>query len=400
MGNLNTLTLIDAVQKLKAKEISHEELYRDVFAALAKADKAYNMYVYVDHEALKKAQTISLDTPLAGVPIAVKDNFLTVGMPATASSNVLRGFRPQFESTVTARLRKAGAVFIGKTNMDAWAHGSSTETSDFGPTKNPRNPAHLPGGSSGGSAAAIASDSCIAAIGSETAGSIRQPAAWCGIVGLKPSYGRVPRTGVVAMASSTDSPGSMGKTVTDAVSLFQTFAGMDPYDATTSDRPVESYGKYLTEGVKGLRVGICYVDHPTLKGSPAALAVEKAGKTFESLGAHVSEVPEASELEKGKILNPDYAVGVYTVVQRAEVSSNLARYDGVRYGHDRSYFGEEAKRRIMLRTFTLSRGYSEKYYVLAEKVRNLFTANFRDLFSRYDILISPTSPGYALKLGA
>jgi aspartyl-tRNA(Asn)/glutamyl-tRNA(Gln) amidotransferase subunit A len=396
---LNTLTLKDTIGKLKAKEISHAELYRDTHDAIAETNAQYNIYLALDNLAVAKAEK-ELDTPLAGAPIAVKDNFLTVGLPTTASSNVLKGFMPPYESTVTERLKKSGGVIIGKTNMDAWAHGSSTETSDFGPTKNPRNPNHLPGGSSGGSAAAVAADFCAGALGSETAGSIRQPAAWCGVVGLKPTYGRVPRTGVVAMASSTDSPGPLGKTVEDCTLLFDAIAGHDRYDSTSSSHPVPNLSKALNNGVKGLRIGVCYIDHPKLKGTPVDHALTQAANVYESLGAHVSLVPISSELKPNTILSPDYAVGVYTVVQRSEVSSNLARYDGVRYGTDRSGFGAEAKRRIMLGTFTLSAGWSDRYYVHAQKVRSLYRKNYAALFADYDILISPTSPGYALPMGA
>lgn len=396
---LNTLTLKDTVKKLKSKEISHAELYADVLGAIKEKNEALNVYLAIDEKAVEKGVK-KLDTPLAGAPIAVKDNFLTVGLETTASSNVLRGFKPPYESTVTDRMKKAGGVIVGKTNLDAWAHGSSTETSDFGPTKNPRNPDHLPGGSSGGSAAAVAADMCVAAIGSETAGSIRQPSAWCGTVGLKPTYGRVSRAGVVSMASSTDSPGPITKTVEDAAMLFNHIGGKDRYDATSSEKPMEDFTKYCTGSVKGMRVGVCYIDHEKIRGTDAAKAVETAGKLFESLGARVDAVPLSDQLTPGKILNPDYAIGVYTVVQRAEVSSNLARYDGIRYGQDRSQFGEEAKRRIMLGTYTLSKGYADKYYIHAEKVRNLYIQNFRELYTHFDVLIFPSSPGYALKLGA
>ncbi|HUD19642.1 MAG TPA: amidase family protein [Patescibacteria group bacterium] len=398
MKKLNTLTLASAVKKLKSKEISHKELYADVSEAIAGKNKELNAYLALNTEAVSQAEKL-LDTPLAGVPVAVKDNFLTVGLETTASSNVLRGFNPPYESTVTSRLKKAGGVVVGKTNMDAWAHGSSTETSDFGPTKNPNNLAHVPGGSSGGSAAAVAANMCITALGSETAGSIRIPSAWCGTVGLKPTYGRVPRTGVVAMGSSLDSPGPMTKTVEDAAILLSVIAGKDPYDATTGELPVPDYASNLKKGVKGLKIGICYMDHPQLKGTQTEKSVEEAGKLFEKNGATVEKVALSDQLEDNTILNPDYAVGVYTVVQRSEVSSNLARYDGIRYGHNRSTFGAEAKRRIMLGTFTLSKGYADKYYVLAEKVRNLYIKNFAQLFSKYDLLISTATPGPALKFG-
>jgi aspartyl-tRNA(Asn)/glutamyl-tRNA(Gln) amidotransferase subunit A len=399
MKKLNTLTLVEAVKKLKAKEISHAELYGDIQAAIEKSNKALNAYLTLNDKALNQAKDM-LELPLAGVPLAIKDNFLTEGITTTASSNVLRTFIPPFDSTVIRKLKESGGVVLGKTNMDAWAHGSSTETSDFGPTKNPRNTEHLPGGSSGGSAAAIASDMCIAAIGSETAGSIRQPAAWCGVVGIKPTYGRASRAGVVPMASSTDSPGPMGKTVEDCAIVLNHIAGKDKYDATTSEKSVPDFTKKMKKSIKGLRVGVCYVDHPKLKGTDAATSVEKAAKVFEKLGANVEMVGVSESLKKGYIFDPEYAVAIYTIVQRSEVSSNLAGYNGIRYDRGRSNFGAEAKRRIMLGTFTLTKGYADKYYINAQKVRSLYIKNYKELFQKYDVLISPTSPNYAEKLGA
>jgi aspartyl-tRNA(Asn)/glutamyl-tRNA(Gln) amidotransferase subunit A len=396
---LSTLTLKRAIEKLQHKEISYTELYRDVHDAIADKNSGLNIYLTLNNEAVAEAEKQAAK-PLAGVPIAVKDNFLTKGMRTTASSNVLKDFIPPFDATVIARLKHAGGVVVGKTNMDAWAHGSSTETSAFGPTKNPRNTQYLPGGSSGGSAAAVAADVCIAAIGSETAGSIRQPSSWCGVVGLKPTYGRVSRAGVVAMTSSTDSPGPIGKTVEDCAIVLNHIAGQDIYDATTSPSPVPDFTKHMKSGVKGMRIGVCYTDHKKLKGTDAARAVEKAGKVFERLGATVELVPVSEKLEKHHIFDPNFAIAVYTVIQRSEVSSNLARYNGIRYDHGRSFFGDEAKRRIMLGTFTLSKGYADRYYITAEKVRSLYIKNYADLFGMYDLLIAPTSPGYAQKLGA
>lgn len=395
----NTLTLTETLSKLKSKEISLEEIYSDCYSEIAQDNKNLNIFLSTDKDALKKAKGKGA-TPLMGVPIAVKDNFLTPGLSSTASAKLLEEFKPPYESTVTSRLKEAGGVVIGKTNMDAWAHGSSTETSDFGPTKNPRNPKHLPGGSSGGSAAAVAADMCIAAIGSETAGSIRQPASWCGTVGLKPTYGRVSRYGVVAMGSSLDCPGPIGKSVTDCAYLLNTFAGHDEYDGTTSQLKCPDFTRNLTKSIKGMKVGICYVDHEKLKGTITEKSIKDAGKVFESLGAYVETVPLSQKLQKNSILNPDYAIGVYTVIQRGEVSSNLARYDGIRYGMERTTFGNEAKRRLMLGTFTLSKGYGEKYYLKAQQVRSLFIENFAQLFSHYDVLIAPPTPGFALKLGA
>lgn len=399
MAKANTLTLKQSLALLQDKKVSLNEIYADVESEITANNKRLNIYLAINEKARTEAEQQS-NGPLAGVPIAVKDNFLTVGIPTTTSSAVLEGFMPPYESTAISRLRKHGGVVIGKTNMDAWAHGSSTETSDFGRTLNPRNPEHLPGGSSGGSAAAVAADMCIASLGSETAGSIRQPAAWCGTVGLKPTYGRVSRYGIVAMGSSLDSPGPITKTVEDSAILLNTIAGKDPYDATTAPKDVPDFTASLNRGVKGMHIGLTYIDHKKLHGTPTAHALETAAKVLVSLGATVELVPLSQELKDNAILTPDYAIAVYTVVQRGEVSSNLARYDGIRYGHDRSHFGDEAKRRIMLGTFTLSKGYADKYYVKAQRVRSMFIRNFHQLFSKYDVLISPTSPGFALKVGA
>jgi aspartyl-tRNA(Asn)/glutamyl-tRNA(Gln) amidotransferase subunit A len=396
---LNKLTLKKAIELLDKKEISLKDIYKDINGAIEKDNKKFNIYLSLDKRAEEAAEK-EKDKPLRGLPIAVKDNFLTVGLPTTASSKVLAGFMPPYESTVTKRLKKAGGVVIGKTNMDAWAHGSSTETSDFGPTLNPRNQKYLPGGSSGGSAAAVSSDMCLGAIGSETAGSIRQPSAWCGVVGLKPTYGRVSRYGVVAMGSSLDSPGPIGKTTEDCALILNQIAGKDQYDGTSSSIPAADYTKNLKNGVKGMKIGICYIDHPKIKGTPVARAVEEAGKLLEKLGARVDLLETTSELREGKVLSHEHAIGVYTVVQRSEVSSNLARYDGIRYGKGREAFGREAKNRMMLGTFTLSKGYADKYYVLAQKIRSLYIKNFNDLFKRYDLLISSPSPSFALPLGA
>jgi aspartyl-tRNA(Asn)/glutamyl-tRNA(Gln) amidotransferase subunit A len=386
MPDLHKLTLKQTLDGLKQKKFSHTELVADVNKSIQQQNTELNVYLTLaDEKELNK----KYDGPLAGVPLAVKDNFLTKDLRTTASSTVLDKFIPPYESTVTSKLKNAGALIIGKTNMDAWAHGSSTETSQYGRTLNPRNTGHLPGGSSGGSAAAVAANMCIAAIGSETAGSIRQPAAWCGIVGLKPTYGRVSRYGVVAMGSSLDSPGPMTKTVEDSSLLFNLIAGKDPYDATCSTHDVPDYTSFLNKDIKGMKIGVIYMDHPGLK--EVRPLFEQQLKVFEQLGAHVEMV---------KAMDPEYAISVYTVIQRSEVSSNLARYDGIRYGNDRSFFGDEAKRRIMLGTYTLSKGYADKYYSLASKVRTLLRQDFERLFEKYDVLVSLSSPGYAKKIGA
>ncbi len=387
MKKLNKLTLRQTIDKLKSKEISHDDLYKDVNQAIEN-NKELNIYLTLNDESENEA-TQHIGDPLAGVPIAIKDNYCTKNIRTTASSTLLDNFTPQYDSTVTEKLKKAGGVIIGKTNLDAWAHGSSTETSQYGRTLNPRNTDHLPGGSSGGSAAAVAADTCIASLGTETAGSIRQPAAWCGVVGLKPTYGRVSRYGVVSMASSTDSPGPITKTVEDSAILLNHIAGHDKYDGTTSSQSVPDFTSFLDKPIKDLKIGVLYLDIDELQSIKSHY--EKALNVLEDLGAKV---------EYAKAMDPQYAVGVYTVVQRGEVSSNLGRFDGIRYGNDRSYFGDEAKRRIMLGTYTLSKGYADQYYNLAQKVRTLFIKDFEKLFEKYDILVSPTSPGFAKKIGA
>lgn len=385
---LNEFTLKESIDALDKKEISLEEIYEDLDQAYKAKNKDLNIYLNTNENALSEAKKVS-DKPLRGLPIAVKDNFCTQGLITTASSKVLNNFIPQYESTVTRRMKASGGVVYGKTNMDAWAHGSSTETSDFGRTLNPRNPKHLPGGSSGGSAAAIAADMAIAAIGSETAGSIRQPSAWCGTVGFKPSYGRVSRFGVVAMASSTDSPGPIAKTVEDSCILLNSFAGPDEKDATCNKEKSPDFASFIGQSIKGMKIGVIYQD------------VKEIAETNEKLLKELEILKElGAEIEIAKAMDPHHAIGVYTVVQRAEVSSNLARFDGIRYGNDRSFFGDEARRRIMLGTFTLSKGYSDQYYNLAQKVRTLYLENYKELFKKYDVLVSPTSPSFAKEIGA
>lgn len=383
----NQLTLIEALEALKQKRLSLDELYTAIEKA-TKQSQPFNIYLTINKQARKDAQKAE-GQKLAGVPIAVKDNFCTASLRTTASSTVLDKFVPTFDATVIKKLRAAGGVVYGKTNLDAWAHGSSTETSQYERTLNPRNADYLPGGSSGGSAAAVAADACLAALGTETAGSIRQPAAWCGVVGLKPTYGRVSRSGVVAMASSTDSPGVLAKTTADAATILNQIAGPDPYDSTCRPTPAPDFTKALKKPVKNLKLGILYQDLAELKETYQLL--EPALHKFQELGV---------KLEPASALDPHLAISVYTIVQRGEVCSNLARYQHVRYSGPRSLFGDEAKRRILLGTYTLSKGYADKYYLTAQKVRTLFSQDFSRLFQKYDALISPTSPSFAKKIGA
>jgi aspartyl-tRNA(Asn)/glutamyl-tRNA(Gln) amidotransferase subunit A len=391
----DNLTIRESQRLLEKGSITSSELVEKYLVRISEKNEKLNAYLTVNEKALdlakKRKGKPPKDKPLWGIPIAVKDIFLTKNLRTTAASKLLDSYIPQYSATVVSRLDEGGAIILGKTNLDAWCHGSSTETSDYGPTRNPWNLSHLPGGSSGGSAAAVAGDLAVCSVGTETAGSVRGPAAWCGLVGLKPTYGRVSRYGVIAMGSSLDSPGPITKTVEDASVLLSVIAGNDPKDATTSDIKVEDYTKYLDKGVKGLKIGLAEDYLLPQMSSELKQIIKNAAKKFEDLGAKVEFV---------KTLDPQLAIAVYTVIQRSEVSSNLSRYDGVRYGNDRSFFAQEAKRRIMLGTFTLSTGYQDKYYKKAQKVRSLFRNDFEKVFKKYDLLIGPTMPGPAPKLGA
>lgn len=381
---LNQLTLTQAMTGIKKKKFSGKEIFEACLAEIEVKNKDLNAYLTINSEKSYKSH----NKPFYGLPLAIKDNYCINEVETTASSAVLTGFKPPYDATVIAKLRQSGFSFLGKTNMDAWAHGSSTETSDFGPTRNPRNLAHAPGGSSGGSAAAVVADLCLAALGSETGGSIRQPAAWCGCVGFRPSYGRASRYGVAAMASSTDTPGFLTKTVADAALITPCICGLDPLDATSSPEAFPNLINQMKKDLKGKKIGFLYLD---IKGMEKTRAYyEQAWQDLEKLGAIV---------EKVEARDPREAIGVYTVVQRSEVSSNLGRYDGIRYGQGREKFGVEAKRRIMLGTFLLSQGYADKYYWQAQKVRTLFRQDFERLFAQYDVLVSPVSPTLAKKLG-
>ncbi len=395
---LNNLNVKQARIGLKKKDFSSLELTKACLDQIKKSEGELNAFVTVaEKEALEKAEEADKliqsgqDLPLLGIPIAIKDNFSTKGIKTTASSKVLEDYIPPYDATVVKKLKDAGMVLLGKTNMDAWAHGSSTETSDYGSSKNPWNTKHLPGGSSGGSAAAVAADEIIAAIGSETAGSIRQPASWCGVVGLKPTYGRVSRYGVIAMGSSLDSPGPITKTVEDSALILEVLAGIDENDATTSPLPVGNYSQKLSKNIKELKIGIS--SEYFIKGTDKEVKeeVEKAIKTLERFGAKIENI---------KLFDPKYAIDVYTIIQRSEVSSNLARYDGIRYGNGRDYFKDEAKRRIMFGTYALSSGYYDQYYNKAQQVRTVIINDFNKAFKKVDVIISPTSPSLALPVGA
>lgn len=400
--DLTLLNIKDALEGLKHQDFTSEQLTKAFLAKIEELDPSYNAFITITKEvALSQAQEADKQIsklgekafekkPLLGVPYALKDNFCTKGVLTTASSSIIKDFVPPYESTVSQKLKDAGAVLLGKTNMDAFAHGSSTESSDFFTTKNPHDKTRLPGGSSGGSAVAVALNMCVFAVGSETAGSIRQPASWCGVVGLKPTYGRVSRYGVIAMASSTDSPGPITKTVWDSAYVLSIIAGHDEKDATSSGEKVPLYHA-SPDGSKALTIGIArsyFVDgmEPKVK--------EKAEASIEllrSLGYKLVEVD---------LLDPKYSIAVYTILQRSEVSSNLARFDGIRYGHNREQFGFEARKRIMMGTYTLSAGYYDKFYSKAQKVRTLIVEDFKKAFSKVDVIVGPISPCTALKIGA
>lgn len=396
---IHELSVIELLHGLEDKHFSVVDIVSYYLDRINRYNPLLNVYLSINENALAQAKLADeeikkngLIKPLIGIPIAVKDNFLTVGLPTTASSLVLKDYYPQYESTVTQRLLDAGGIILGKTNMDAWAHGSSTESSQYGPTLNPWDLGRLPGGSSGGSAAAIAAQLTPVAIGSETSGSIRQPAAWCGVTGFKPSYGRVSRYGVIAMASSTDSPGPITRSVEDAALITSVIAGQDKYDATSSPRPVEPYHQLLKrKDLKGVKIALVK-DYllPSMRTEVKTL-IHNAAKQLESLGASVEEI---------SLMDPKYSIGVYAVIQRSEVSSNLARYDGIRFGHERDRFGEEAKRRIMLGTYTLSAGYYDAYYKKAMAVRTKIVNDFENAFKGFDAIIGAVSPGPAQKLGA
>ena len=349
--------------------------------------------------------------PLAGVPLAIKDNLCTKGVRTTCSSRMLENFVPPYESTVTERLWNAGAVLVGKTNLDEFAMGSSTETSAFGPSHNPWNPERVPGGSSGGSAAAVAAGEAIAALGSDTGGSIRQPASFCGVVGLKPTYGRVSRWGLVAFASSLDQVGPFTTSVADAAELLQVIAGADPRDATCLTAPVPDYRAALAQPIKGLRVGIVRECFSADGLAPeVAAAVMAAAETLQALGCELVDV-SCPRFNDG--------IATYYVIAPSEASANLARYDGVKYGYRSSGsdaagdslaqmtarsraegFGDEVQRRILIGTYALSAGYVDAYYKKAQQVRTLIRRDFDAAFQGVDVLLTPTSPTTAFAFGA
>ena len=402
-------------QQLHSGEVSARELTEQHLARIAAVDGTVHAFLEVtaeraraDAERIDAARAAGEELPpLAGIPLAIKDNLCTRGIRTTCSSRMLETFVPPYESTVTERLWQAGGVLLGKVNLDEFAMGSSTETSAFGPSRNPWNPERVPGGSSGGSAAAVAAGECVGSLGSDTGGSIRQPAAFCGVVGLKPTYGRVSRYGLVAFASSLDQVGPFTSSVADAAEILQVIAGADPRDATCLNAPVPDYRAALQQPVAGLRVGLikeCFEAEgldPEVKASVLA-----AAEQLQSLGCELVEV-SCPRFNDG--------IATYYVIAPSEASANLARYDGVKYGYRaegaaslaemtaRSRaegFGDEVQRRILIGTYALSAGYVDAYYKKAQQVRTLIRRDFDRAFEAVDVLLTPTSPTTAFRFGA
>ncbi len=411
--NLSRLTIHQARALLHSRELSAQELTRAILERIRATDGTLHSYITVDEmQALAQAEAADRSLagpqpppPLCGIPIAIKDSILTKGLRSTAGSKILEHFIPPYDASVTRQLKDAGAVIIGKVNCDEFGMGSSNENSAYGPTRNPWDVSRVPGGSSGGSAACVAADQALAALGTDTGGSIRLPASFCGVVGLKPSYGRVSRFGVVAYASSLDQVGPLTKDMRDCATLLQVIAGHDPRESTSVDLPVPDYQAALERGVQGLRVGI-----------PKEYFVEGVQPEVERAVRHAIEELEALGAEPVSISLPhtDYAVAAYYIIATAEASSNLARYDGVKYGYRAEQatdltemyhrtraqgFGPEVKRRIMLGTYALSAGYYDAYYLKAQKVRQLIRQDFLDAFERCDIIATPTAPTTAFQIG-
>ncbi|MFO1464657.1 MAG: Asp-tRNA(Asn)/Glu-tRNA(Gln) amidotransferase subunit GatA [bacterium] len=410
---LHHLTLAEAGEKLRKKEVSSTELTQAILKRVAALDSKIESYLTVTPEiALEQAKAADAKLakgealpPLAGLPFALKDIFLTKGIKTTCASKILHNFVPPYSATSAQKLLDQGICLTGKLNMDEFAMGSSTETSFFKKTKNPWDLSRIPGGSSGGSSAAVAAGLSYGTLGTDTGGSIRQPAALTGIVGLKPTYGRVSRFGVIAFASSLDQVGPMTKDVRDCAIVLQAIAGHDDRDSTSFNTPVPDYSQALKRDCKGLKIGVPKEYFIAGTDPEIDAAVRKALDTYRELGAEIHEV---------SLPHTEYAVPTYYILAPAEASSNLARYDGVRFGHraegakdlfdmyvrSRSEgFGAEVKRRIMLGTYVLSAGYYDAYYLKAQKVRTLIRRDFEAAFQKVDVLVTPTSPSHAFKLG-
>ncbi len=403
MEPLFSLTAHRLKESMTKGEAVPSAILDQLFSRIEKYDEKIKAFVLVNKTCSKVSKNPS--GKLAGIPVLIKDNICVKDEETTCASKILKGFKPPYNATVVESLEREGAILIGKSNMDEFAFGSSCETSCYGPTRNPWDTSRIPGGSSGGSAAAVAADETIIALGSDTGGSIRQPAALCGVVGLKPTYGRVSRYGLIAFASSLDQIGPITKDVRDAALTLSVIAGYDEMDSTSVDLDVPDYEKSLTKGVKGLRIGVPREYFIEGLDKEVEKSVKGAIETLKSLGAEVKEI---------SLPHTEYAVSVYYIVATAEASSNLARFDGVQYGlrargardmidmyiKTRSEgFGNEAKRRILLGTYCLSTGYYDAYYLKAQKVRTKIREDFDKAFKECDCIITPTSPEPAFKIG-
>lgn len=411
---IQKLTAVSLGKKIKEKEISVREALDAVFAQIDQTEDRYHAYVTLDKEgAYKQADAVQekidkgeLTGVLAGVPVAIKDNMCTKGLLTTCSSKILENYIPTYTASAVQNLTDAGCVIIGKTNMDEFAMGSTTETSYYGVTRNPHNPDHVPGGSSGGSAAAVALNECFFALGSDTGGSIRQPSAFCGITGMKPTYGTVSRYGLIAYGSSLDQIGPMTKNVTDCAAVLETIASYDKKDSTSMKREKYDFTSALVRDVKGLRIGLPKDYFGEGLDSEVKAAIFKAAETFRRMGAIVEE------FDLGLV---QYAIPAYYIIASAEASSNLERFDGVKYGYrTKEYsdlhsmykktrsegFGSEVKRRIMLGSFVLSSGYYDAYYLKALKTKALIKQEFDKAFEKYDIILAPAAPTTAPLLGS
>ncbi len=401
---------------MRRGEFTSTEITRSVLQKIEALEPTINAFISIDAEgALEQAATVDQKRahgadlgPLAGIPLALKDVICVKGGRTTCGSRILENFIAPYDATVVEKVRQADAVLIGKTNMDEFAMGSSTENSYFGPTHNPHNPQHVPGGSSGGTAAAVAAHETILALGSDTGGSVRQPAAYCGVVGLKPTYGRVSRYGLVAYASSLDQIGPVTKDVEDMALLLQVIAGYDPRDSTSVDLPIPDYTAHLPQGVKGLKVGLVKEHFGTGLDQEIHRAVTAALEVLQQAGA------EPVDISLPVAAHPEYCIGAYYLIAMGEAAANLSRYDGVKYGYradgakdlrelyskTRSQgFGTEVKRRIMLGTYALSAGYYDAYYLKAQKVRTLIRRDFAQAFEQCDVLLTPVAPTTAFRLG-
>ena len=404
--DLPGLTIVELQKLLRAREVSPREVLEALQGRIETLEPKIGAYLSRDLEsALAQADAADVSLPLGGIPLAIKDAISVAGQPCTCASRILRDYRAMFDATAVSKLKAAGAIPFGKTNMDEFAMGSSTENSGVQLTRNPWDPARIPGGSSGGSAAAVAAGLAIGSLGSDTGGSVRQPAALTGVVGLKPSYGRVSRYGLVGFASSLDQIGPITKTVRDAALLLQVMAGHDPNDSTSLDAPVPDFRAALEKDLRGVRLGL--PKEYMIDGIDPAVrsAMEAAIAQFNSLGAEIVEV---------SLPHTEYAIDTYYIIATAEASANLARFDGVRYGYRAEQphnlldhygrtraegFGPEVKRRIILGTYVLSSGYYDAYYLRAQKVRTLIRQDFARVFAKVDAIISPTTPEPAFLIG-